>query len=329
MKASKASRLRRAGVCIALALSTYCFAAPMTPPQSPLPWSAVAPSVQVGRIERMEAFPSKWVDTRPIDVWLPTDYHPGKRYAVLYMHDGQMLFDASKSWNKSAWNVHEALSKLMQSGRVHDTIVVGIPNNGKYRYSEYYPEKYLALANTDVRDDYIRRAQWGQTLGDAYLRFLVEELKPAIDARYPTRAEPQSTFLMGSSMGGMVSLYALCEYPHVFGGVAALSTHWIGKPGAWGSPEKVQNASLPIAAFTYLRQHLPKPGAHRLYFDHGTLGLDAMYGPHQAFADTLGRELGFAANQWHSRVFEGTGHSENDWAARVEIPLLFLLGRSN
>jgi predicted alpha/beta superfamily hydrolase len=73
--------------------------------------------VRTGRIERLHAVASRHVDARPIDVWLPQDYAPDKRYAVLYMQDGQNLFDASQTWNKSAWNVHEALAKLMQQGR--------------------------------------------------------------------------------------------------------------------------------------------------------------------------------------------------------------------
>jgi enterochelin esterase-like enzyme len=295
--------------------------------QPTAPWQDHAPTVAEGRIERMEGFQSRHVDSRPIDVWLPADYTPNKRYAVLYMQDGQMLFDATQSWNKQAWNVHLALAKLMREGKVHDTIVVGIPNNGKYRYSEYYPEKYLALLPADERDNYIRRAQWGKTMADAYLRFVVEELKPAIDKKYATRTEPEGTFIMGSSMGGMISLYALCEYPEVFGGVAALSTHWIGKPGAWGPPEKLQNASMPLVAFQYLRTHLPVPGQRKLYFDHGTEGLDATYGVHQTFVDALLRESGYEPQHWMSLVFKGTGHSEADWSARLAIPLTYLLGR--
>jgi pimeloyl-ACP methyl ester carboxylesterase len=243
------------------------------------------------------------------------------------MHDGQGLFDASRTWNKQAWNVHLALSKLIQEGKVQDTIVVGIPNGGKHRYSEYYPNKYLELAPPDVRVDYVHRAQLEKPLADAYLRFLVEELKPVIDQRYATRPEPAGTFVMGSSMGGMISIYAVCEYPQVFGGAAGLSTHWVGRPSRWGPPEQLQNASLPLAAFNYLQRHLPRANTHRLYMDHGTNGLDAIYGIHQAVVDEIGREMGYDSAHWQSRIFEGTGHSETDWAARVEIPLAFLLGK--
>ncbi len=289
--------------------------------------SPTQPTVSVGRIERLDAFPSRYVEARPIDIWLPEDYTPSKRYAVLYMQDGQGLFDASQTWNKQAWNIHLTLDKLRREGKVQDTIIVGIPNGGKHRYSEYYPDKYLALAPESDRADYLHRAQLDLPLADAYLRFIVEELKPAIDQRYATVREPAGTFIMGSSMGGMISLYALCEYPQVFGGAAGLSTHWVGRPSKWGTTDKLQNASLPLAAFRYLQDHLPKANTRRLYTDHGTVGLDATYSVHQAFVNEIGKQMGYDAAHWQSRVVEGGRHSEIDWAARVDIPLTFLLGK--
>lgn len=285
------------------------------------------PQVTVGSIERLERFSSRYVEARDIDVWLPPGYSADKRYQVLYMHDGQMLFDANTTWNKQAWNVHLNLAALMAQGAVPDTLIVAIPNAGKYRYSEYFPKKYLAGVPPNERADYLRRAQHGKALSDAYLRFIVKELKPAIDKRFSTRTDAASTFLMGSSMGGMISVYALCEYPQVFGGAAALSTHWVGKPSVWGTPAKIQNTAFPMAAFRYLKQHLPAPEAHRLYMDHGTVGLDAIYGPHQGFVDEIVREARYTDAQWQSRVFEGTDHTEKDWSARLDIPLAFLLGK--
>ena len=310
-----------------LALSAMPNAVSLPAPQAPPPWSVVIPEVSVGRIERLDAVRSQYVESRPIDVWLPPGYSPDKRYAVLYMQDGQMLFDAAKTWNKSAWNVHLALAQLMQEGKVRDTIVVGVPNNGRYRYSEYYPDKYLALAPLDVREDYVRRAQWGYMLSDAYLKFLVLELKPVIDQRFATLPDRANTFVMGSSMGGMISMYALCEYPQVFGGAAGLSTHWVGRPSVWAPPEKLQNSEFPLAALTYLQKNLPAAEDHRIYLDHGTTGLDAIYQPHQTKVDAIGTERGYTPSQWQSRVFEGTGHSEADWAARLDIPLTFLLSK--
>lgn len=277
------------------------------------------PEVSVGRIERLANFPSKFVDARHVDVWLPEGYSAAKRYAVLYMHDGQMLFDASKSWNKQAWDVHLTVSRLMQEGRIPDTLIVGVWNNGKFRHSEYLPQKYLAGMPEAFRNRLIQEGLQGKPQSDAYLRFLVEELKPAIDARYATRPEAASTFLMGSSMGGLISVYAMNEYPQVFGGAAGLSTHWVGVGKA--------NAAIPLAAFNYLRAHLADPATHRLYQDHGTTELDALYAPYQVVVNDLARERGYEDGKtFETRVFEGTGHNEKAWAARLAIPVHFLMG---
>jgi enterochelin esterase-like enzyme len=278
------------------------------------------PQVAVGRVERLAHFPSRFVDARHVDVWLPAGYSPARRYAVVYMQDGQMLFDARTTWNHQAWNVQDSVQRLIDAGRIPDTLVVGIWNNDKFRHSEYLPQKFLPLMPEAFRERYVKEALLGKPQSDAYLRFLVEELKPAIDARYPTLPEAAHTVVMGSSMGGLISVYAMNEYPQVFGGAAGLSTHWVGifKP----------NAAIPLAAFNYLRAHLADPATHRLYQDHGTTELDALYAPYQVVVDEIVRERGYEdGRNFESRVFEGTGHNETAWAARVEAPLAFLLGR--
>ena len=120
------------------------------------------PEVAVGRIERLPPIASTFVDARPVDVWLPADYSPAKRYDVLYMHDGQMLFDASKSWNHQAWDVHLAVDRLVKAGRIPDTIVVGIWNNDKLRHSEYFPEKFLPFLPEPLRQAFIDKALQGR-----------------------------------------------------------------------------------------------------------------------------------------------------------------------
>jgi predicted alpha/beta superfamily hydrolase len=277
------------------------------------------PKVTSGTIERIANMPSKYVDARHVDVWLPDGYAPGRRYSVLYMHDGQMLFDASTTWNKQAWEVPATLSRLIREGRVPETIVVGIWNNDKFRHSEYFPEKFLPFVASKIRSQLIDEGLQGQPRSDRYLRFLVEELKPAIDLRFLTRPEREHTFVMGSSMGGLISIYAMNEYPQIFGGAAGMSTHWVGsaKP----------NSALPLAAFNYLRDHLASPETHRLYMDHGTTELDALYGPYQAFIDEIVRDRGYTEENWMSRTFEGEGHNERAWAKRLDSALIFLMGK--
>ena len=300
---------------ISLALASAALSAPAQP----------VPQVAVGRIERLADFPSRHVAPRHVDVWLPADYSPARRYQVLYLHDGQMLFDARTTWNRQAWDAHLAVARLVRQGRIADTLVVGIWNHGPERYAEYFPEKALAFAPEAVRAEYVAEASNGRARADAYLRFLVEELKPAIDRRYATRPGPESTFVAGSSMGGMISIYALCEYPQVFGGAAGLSTHWVGRPSSWGR-ERVRNAALPLAALNYLSQKLPAAGTHRLYTDRGDDWLDSLYAPAHRLVAELLRDRGYTAATAQTPVFDGTGHNEADWAARLDIPLLFLLG---
>lgn len=283
------------------------------------------PAASTGRIERLPTIVSQHVEARPVDVWLPADYNPAGRYNVLYMQDGQNLFDGNMNFTKKAWQADVAVTRLVKAGRIPDTLVVGIWSNGAERYAEYYPEKVLGFAPEHVRREYVEVASNGRSKADAYLRYLVEELKPAIDRRYPTKPGPESTFVVGSSMGGLISLYALCEYPQVFGGAAGLSTHWVGRPAAWGR-ERVRNAALPLAAMTYLSQKLPPAGHHRVYTDRGDDGLDSLYAPaHRLVAEVL-RDRGYASADAMTPVFEGTGHTEADWAARLDTPLQFLMG---
>jgi enterochelin esterase-like enzyme len=277
------------------------------------------PQVQFGSIHRLEHFPSKFVDARHVDVWLPEAFNPNEAHSVVYMHDGQMLFDASTTWNQQAWNIEVAASNLMLEGRIPKTLIVGVWNNDTYRHSEFFPQQFLETVSDGFRSRFVNEALRSKPQSDAYLRFLVEELKPHIDQHFPTRPEREHTFLMGSSMGGIISVYGLLEYPQVFGGAAGLSIHWMG-----GSQP---NFELPLGAFNYLQRKLEFLG-QRLYMDHGTTELDALYAPYQSFVNEIVREKGFDAKHWQSRVFEGTGHNERDWARRVEIPLEFLLGHT-
>ena len=152
---------------------------------------------------------------------------------------------------------------------------------------------------------------------------VIEELKPFIDRNYRTRPGRDDTFLMGSSMGGIISLYGVIRFPDVFGGAACVSTHW---PSTMMPDNPEGNAPF----LDFLRGSIPAPGAHRIYFDFGTAELDAQYEPHQQQVDAVMRELGYEPGLlWQTRRFEGAGHNEGAWSARVHIPLTFLLGKNN
>jgi enterochelin esterase-like enzyme len=296
-------------------------AAPVTASDAPAP----LPRVPAGQIVRLQAT-SHFVPPHTVDVWLPPGYPAQAPYAVLYMFDGNMLFDAARSWNHQSWRAADTAAQLMREGRTRPFIIVGIWNAGARRESEYYPGKpWQAL--TTAQKNLARRMDLPLPVdpySDAYLRFLVQELKPRIDARFRVSRAPADTVVMGSSMGGLMAMYAISEYPGVFGGAGCLSTHW---PGTALTP-RPHNPS-PDAFVAYLQTHAPAPAGHRVYFDHGTATLDAMYAPTQQRVDRLFRARGYTAADFRSAVIPGAAHTEDAWAARLAQPMQFLLPPSS
>ncbi len=267
-----------------------------------------------GMLARYADFPSWHVLSRHVDIWLPPAYEvaPEVRYPVIYLHDGQNLFDPASSFIGVDWGLDEAMRRVIRDERLPGAILVGIWNS-PLRLREYMPDK--PLLNPDaggLRAEFIQEAG-GEPLSESYLRFLVEELKPFVDATYRTLPESAHTSIMGSSMGGLISLYALSEYPEIFGGAGCLSTHWpIGRE----------------ALVDGLGAALPAAGRHRLYFDFGTETLDTAYEPYQQRMDEWLRAAGYESGRdWLTRKFVGAEHSERAWRARVHIPLAFLLRR--
>jgi len=301
----------------------------------PAPIRPRLPQVSAGRIERYADFASRFVPAHTVDVWLPPGYSESHRYAVLYMQDGQMLFDAGLTWNAQEWRADETASRLMAEGKVRPFIIVAVHNGGANRHSEYFPQKPFESLPANEQNAVMVAKRTAQTAlfsapiaSDAYLRFLTQELKPFIDRRYAVKTGAADTVILGSSMGGLISWYALAEYPQLFGAAGALSTHW---PGLMPTAPNYSAESNPVpdAFFRYMAEHLPEPGTHRLYFDYGTATLDAYYPALQAEADAVLRARGYSPNNWQSQRFEGAEHSEAAWAERLSIPLQFLLSPEN
>ena len=274
--------------------------------------SEMHPICRLGTFERLGELSSDGIAQRRVDVWFPPEYGRDhrRRFPTLYMHDGQNLFRPADSFVGVAWNIHAVLAALAEAGSAQPAIIVAIWNTPQ-RVAEYMPAKALDRhADTVERTRFVE--EHGEPLSDAYLKFIVYKLKPVIDERYRTRARRQDTHIMGSSMGGLISAYAFCEYPEVFANAGCLSTHW---PVAAG------------AMIPYLEETLPNPSGRRIYFDHGTATLDAKYPPFQAKADQVMRRRGFVEGEsWITQRYPGAEHSERAWQARVDVPLKYLLG---
>lgn len=225
-------------------------------------------------------------NTRDLLVYLPPDHDNGQqRFPVLYMHDGQNLFDRATAFGGNEWQVDETLQVLSREGL--GAIVVGLPNAGEARVPEYSPFP-----------------GYGAARGDAYLAFIIETVKPIIDAAFRTLPTRQHTGIFGSSMGGLISLYAYFRHPEVFGLAGAMS------PSLWYTRG---------AIYTYIRKAPVTRG--KLYLDNGT---------HEPSASRLERllvEKGYAPGRDLLYVAEEGGrHTEIDWARRLPNALRFLLG---
>ncbi len=296
----------------------------------PLATAARAEAPTQGRLVEHPALPSALAQPRDVTVWLPPNYdeHPDRRWPVLYMHDGQNLFDGSRAAYGSEWGVDEHVARLQAGGQIRAPIVVGI-HNTPLRLREYVPADLIRALPDDMRAD-VQAIYGGEPLSDGYLRFLVRELKPFIDRTYRTSPGRLDTAIMGSSMGGLISLYALMRYPLTFGGAGCVSTHWPLKVEGLDDPALLTpwRERLVTAWTGVVREGLPPPGGHHLYFDRGDETLDAFYAEFQTRIDGTIRAAGWGPDRFRSLVFPGAEHNETSWNARLDVPLTFLLPRS-
>ncbi|UPL50424.1 alpha/beta hydrolase-fold protein [Hymenobacter sublimis] len=219
--------------------------------------TALQPNVQV----ISTSFPMPQLGrTRRVWMYLPSDYAsaPTKRYPVLYMHDGQNVFDACTSFS-GEWGIDETLSQLQQQGLdATGCLVVAVDNGGSERLNELSPWK---------------NPEYGGGQGNEYVDFLARTLKPYIDANYRTLSGREFTGIAGSSMGGLISTYAALKYPQVYSKVGVFS------PAFWFAKDSL---------FAYLRPRRPQPNT-QFYFVSGTTESETMVPLMKAVHDTLAR----------------------------------------
>lgn len=248
----------------------------------------------VGTLEVIDAVWSPQLrNRRDILVYLPPSYaEGGRRYPVIYMHDGQNLFDEATSYC-GEWQVDETMEELSREGI--EAIVVGIPNQGERRIDEYGP--FLDSRNRGGR-------------GEQYLAFIVQTLKPRIDRRFRTLTGRAHTGIMGSSMGGLISLYGFFRYPQVFGLAGVMS------PSLWFAGRTIFD-TVQRAPFV--------PG--KIYLDIGTGESDHMVADARRMRRLLRRKGYRPGHDLYYVEERGAGHCEADWAARLRHAIPFLLQR--
>jgi len=248
-------------------------------------------------LHRREKFRSRFLrNQRDLIVYLPPRYHeqPQRRFPVLYMHDGQNLFDGATSFVPGMdWHVGHTADDFILTGVVQPLIIVGLYNVGKVRINEYTPTKAPRL---------------GGGRADRYAKFLIQEVMPFIHQEYRALPDPRVTGLGGSSLGGLLSLYLGLKHPQIFGRLAALS------PSVWWNQRVIHRfaAAAPVE---------PRP---RIWLDIGTKEGPRIVPDVEQFRDILlqkGWQLGKDLS--YQRI-EGAEHNEAAWAQRVGPFLQFL-----
>jgi predicted alpha/beta superfamily hydrolase len=238
-------------------------------------------------------------DDRVVSVYLPPQYleqgdQKERRFPVLYLQDGQNLFDGRTSYIAGkTWDANTTADRLTEAGEIEPVILVGIANTGLRRMAEYTPTRDFKMGGGE---------------GRSYARLLIEELKPLIDSSYRTMPEAKNTGLGGSSLGGLISLYVGFAHPEVFGKLAVMS------PSLWWDHRSILNA---------IEQQATKPDL-RIWLDMGT----AEGAKHLRDTDMLDRLL--LKRGWRSGVdlayarVPGAVHDERAWSDRFGDVLRFL-----
>ena len=254
-------------------------------------------AVRPGRLDHITDFTSAILGNgRQITIYLPAGYdeRQERRYPVLYMHDGQNLFEGNRSFIPGQhWRLGEAADAAIGERSADAIIIVGLDNGGAARIDEYTP----------TRDP--RKLAGGRA--DDHARMIVEEIKPMIDERYRTIADRASTGVGGSSLGGLVALHLGLKYPQTFGRIAAMS------PSVWWHDQVILQEV----------EQFSSPDRPRIWLDIGLReGAEALSGA-RALRDAL-RRKGWTDEDLRYHEDRRGEHNERTWAARARIMLEFL-----
>lgn len=237
---------------------------------------------------------------RDLYIYLPPSYglQPERHYPVLYMHDGQNIFDGSSSYSGSGWEMHRVTDDLIARQQIEEILIVGIAHQNDQRLSEY--------AHTDGSFE-------GHPIkgkGLLYEAFLIEDVKPFIEANYRVLSGPENTALMGSSMGGLVTFNIGLRHPKLFGKLGVVSpSFWWGGDATLKQVSKLSRNQLPV----------------RLWIDMGDSEGPFMEGFTEVIQALLSKGISPQEAMAH-RIVHGAIHSEADWMRRVHCPLLYFFG---
>ena len=273
-------------------------------------------------------------DTRKIQIYYPNNKKIDSDTLFIFMNDGEELFNAAESWHNMEWGIDEKIEEMNLNESELNFVIIAIHSAKKgnrffvdetKRYAEYFPKESIPYFDSGFKKR--RYQEWVNKNNLYYLEFLTEDVIPFVEDKFDILLNNRNLGIIGASMGGLAALNALIEHPDLFGFAGCISTHWVGiKPfeyvllplvGKINGDDDTANAII-----SYIEDNITSIEDQKIYFDHGTIGLDSLYSAPQGRVNKI---LDSKSKDYKYLVFEGYDHYAPEFGSRFDSVLEYLV----
>ena len=273
-------------------------------------------------------------DTRKIQIYYPNNKKIDSDTLFIFMNDGEELFNAAESWHNMEWGIDEKIKEMNLNQSELNFVIIAIHSAKKgnrffvdetKRYAEYFPKESIPYFDSGFKKR--RYQEWVNKNNLYYLEFLTEDVIPFVEDKFDILLNNRNLGIIGASMGGLAALNALIEHPDLFGFAGCISTHWVGiKPfeyvllplvGKINGDDDTANAII-----SYIEDNITNIDDQKIYFDHGTIGLDSLYSTPQGRVNKI---LDSKSIDYKYLVFEGYDHYAPEFGSRFDSVLEYLV----
>ena len=273
-------------------------------------------------------------DTRKIQIYYPNNKTIDSDTLFIFMNDGEELFNAAESWHNMEWGIDEKIKEMNLNQSELNFVIIAIHSAKKgnrffvdetKRYAEYFPKESIPYFDSGFKKR--RYQEWVNKNNLYYLEFLTEDVIPFVEDKFDILLNNKNLGIIGASMGGLAALNALIEHPDLFGFAGCISTHWVGiKPfeyvllplvGKINGDDDTANAVI-----SYIEDNITNIDDQKIYFDHGTIGLDSLYSTPQG---RVNKVLDSKSKDYKYLVFEGYDHYAPEVGSRFDSVIEYLV----
>ena len=273
-------------------------------------------------------------DTRKIQIYYPNNKIIDSDTLFIFMNDGEELFNTAESWHNMEWGIDEKIEQMNLNENELNFVIIAIHSSKKgnrffvdetKRYAEYFPKESIPYFDSGFKKR--RYQEWVNNNNLYYLEFLTEDVIPFVEEKFDISLNNKNLGIIGASMGGLSALNALIEHPDLFGFAGCISTHWVGiKPleyfllpfvGKIDGDDDTANAII-----SYIEDNITNIDDQKIYFDHGTVGLDSLYSTPQRRVNKI---LDSKSKDYKYLVFDGYDHYASEFGSRFDGVLEYLV----